>query len=114
MRINSPVAGMRAPCAFSGKKEAARRSRSQDSIHFQWRREISKGAKVIWLIHLVKSAEAGVGLLAHVALWDRRIGLAKVDDYQSIHDVGKFAVEIESHQLAAHLVILPDQDRQTF
>ena len=36
------------------------------------------------LIELVEPAETGVAFLAHIALEDRGVGSAQVDDYQAI------------------------------
>src|SRR5713226_9536286 len=66
------------------------------------------------LIEPVEAAKSSVAFLAHISLEDRGIGLAQVDDHQSINDVGKFAVEIEAHQPASHLGILLDQDGHSF
>jgi hypothetical protein len=62
----------------------------------------------------MKTAEASVAFLSHVAFEDRRIGLAQIDNYQAIDDVGKFPVEVESDQSSANFSILFDQDRQAF
>ena len=66
------------------------------------------------LIEFVETTEASVAFLAHVALKDRGIGLAQVDDHQAIDHIGKFAVQIEAHQPASHLGILLEQDGQSF
>src|SRR5260370_33114232 len=66
------------------------------------------------LAELVESPEAGVAFLAHVALQHRGIGLAQVDDHESIDHIGKFAVEVEAHQPSSHLGILLDQDGHSF
>ena len=60
----------------------------------------------------MEAAESGVAFLAHIALKDGRIGLAKIDDHQAIHNIGELPVEVESNQLATYFVVLPDQDRR--
>ncbi len=60
----------------------------------------------------MKASKALMAILAHIPLQNRGIGLAQVDDHQAIDHIRKFAVEIEAHQLAAHLRILLQQNGQ--
>ncbi len=50
------------------------------------------------LTEFVEAPEAGVAFLAHVPFEDRAIGLAQVDNHQSIDHVGEFPVNIEAYQ----------------
>src|SRR5208337_101559 len=126
-RISSPVAGMKAPCVFSGveaESEVAAKARGNYSL-FNRRADLAKALSGGWtgvsagsppamLAEPVETAEAGVAFLAHIALEDRGVGLAQVDDHQAIDHIGKFAVKIEAHQPASNLRILLEQDGQSF
>src|ERR1700679_676098 len=163
-RINSPVAGMKAPCLFLAQQQYRNRSRApsqlfivqqasrfskgigvaqQGELHraAQKNREPSRTRRITkgfgldvfhhvtelarsaiegcpsWLkLTLIESveAEARVAVFSHIALEHRRVGLAQIDDYQSIDHIREFAVEVEAHQSAADLGILPQKNGQSF
>lgn len=66
----------------------------------------------VTLSQVVKAAKSGIPCLPHVAFQDDRIGLSQINDDQPVHYIRELAVEIERDQLASHLGVLLDQDRE--